>query len=144
MKRRSLIRWQKRVAAPPIRSALSEGAPATFPRWQIGMECARYLSDLAEACNQILKDFVEVKPEIAQPVTARPRSFASLVSGKERLREAASAYAVRLAEQVTRGECRGGCGTGLCPAPAPPGCPPALRSSRYIPAHANGSHSRHL
>lgn len=62
------------------------------------MEYARYLSDLAEACNQIVKDFVEVKPEIAQSVTARPRSFASLVSGKERLREAVCAYAVQVAE----------------------------------------------
>jgi hypothetical protein len=36
------------------------------------MEYACYLSpDLAEICNQIVKDFVEAKPEIAMSVTAR-------------------------------------------------------------------------
>lgn len=44
----------------------------TFAHWQIGMEYACYLSpDLAEICNQIVKDFVEAKPEIAMSVTAR-------------------------------------------------------------------------
>lgn len=36
----------------------------TFAHWQIGMEYARYLSpELAAICNQIVKDFVEAKPE---------------------------------------------------------------------------------
>ena len=44
----------------------------TFAHWQIGMEYARYLSpELAAVCNQIVKDFVDAKPEIAQSVTAR-------------------------------------------------------------------------
>lgn len=44
----------------------------TFAHWQIGMEYARYLSpELAAVCNQIVKDFVEAKPELAQSIVAR-------------------------------------------------------------------------
>jgi hypothetical protein len=44
----------------------------TFAHWQIGMEYARYLSpELAAVCNQIVKDFVEANPELAQSVIAR-------------------------------------------------------------------------
>lgn len=59
------------VARHLIRTATGRKG-GTFAHWQIGMEYARYLSpELATVCNQIVKDFVEAKPEIAQSVTAR-------------------------------------------------------------------------
>lgn len=44
----------------------------TFAHWQIGMAYAQYLSpELHRICNQMVKDFVEAKPEIAMSVTSR-------------------------------------------------------------------------
>jgi len=44
----------------------------TFAHWQIGLAYAKHLSpELHRVCNQIVKDFVEAKPEIAMSVTAR-------------------------------------------------------------------------
>ncbi len=64
----------------------------TFAHWQIGMEYARYLSpDLAAVCNQIVKDFVDAKPEIAQSSRRGPPRRASLTCHQN-----ASLYSARV------------------------------------------------
>ncbi len=81
----SPYQWSRREGAEFVKKMTLNGAHrpimirsqrgrngGTFAHWQIGMEYARYLSpELAAVCNQIVKDFVDAKPEIAQSVTAR-------------------------------------------------------------------------
>ena len=63
---------QEKVGCTHLLRTVKGRNGGTFAHWQIGMEYARYLSpELAAVCNQIVKDFVDAKPEIAQSVTAR-------------------------------------------------------------------------
>ena len=61
----------------------SGGSGGTLAHWQIALEYARYLSpELAMVCNQIVKDFADAKPEIAQSVINRatPKAVAKIAA----------------------------------------------------------------
>lgn len=69
-------------AVPLIRTTMGSNG-ATFAHWQIGMAYAHHLSsDFAMICNQVVNDFLETKPELAESVIRRttPSGVASIAA----------------------------------------------------------------